>query len=225
MSRRTSRWTSRRRRWDQRQAWHRHDAAGGTEAASGLTLDARNGHSCGNRRRREGGENARCETHRGSGRGETSWNPTDASWTSLRQTREIASQARALEAVGQAEREKEDQTSQKSETRGREKSKEQVPLTENLSNAAISIQRQKTELPPSTFSSSSSSLDTEGSQTERKNDKGVIEEDCTSVTEAVQQVVGSDRTKQRNQEKPKPSTALSHTDEMVHRIRKRWSEQ
>ena len=37
----------------------RHDAAGATEAAPGLPLDARNGHSCENRRRREGGESAR----------------------------------------------------------------------------------------------------------------------------------------------------------------------
>ena len=74
------------------------------------------------------------------------------------------------------------------------------------------------ELPPKTDSCSSSSMDTEGSK-EKKNDKDAMEEDCTLVTEALQQIVGLDET-------VKSSRAVSScTDEMAHRVIEKWREQ
>ena len=118
---------------------------------------------------------------------ETSWHPTGALGRSCdRRTRDRV--AGAGFGGNGASRARRNRTSPKKRESGQGKVPKNISLTDNLSNAAINIQGQKTEVPPNTFSSSSSSMDTEGSKTEKKNDKDVIEENCTSVTDALQQI-------------------------------------
>ena len=101
--------------------------------------------------------------------------------------REIASQAQGLEAMRQAEREEEQRA--KRARIGAGKSPKYKSLTKNLRTAANNIQGQKADLPPNA-TSSSSSMDTEGSK--EKNDKDAMEEDCSLVTQTLQQIVGAD---------------------------------
>ena len=103
----------------------------------------------------------------------------------------VASQDQAMEAIEQVEQEMEERANRArlDEWKGQANK----PLTEKLSDAVNSIQGKKSEQQSAVQSSSSSSFMVNvRSSSERKNDKELIEEDCSTMTETIQQIVGSD---------------------------------
>ena len=105
------------------------------------------------------------------------------------ENREIASQMQAMEAVSQAEREEEEMSKRATIDEGENTTKNKT-LTETWSNAASSVQEEKVEMSHAT--SSSSTFASKETSLCKKNDKETVEEECSSVTEALQQIVGSD---------------------------------